>query len=110
MMLVGNVASIGPKGRTKRENMLKFGSSPLKAKLPAIMVGIGMIVALMVGFIGYVQISNLAERNLEARVTSLGIEGKASVEQFYAVLTRDMLDMSNEVTRASRFLSARFEI
>ena len=75
--------------------MLKLGSIPLKAKLPAIMVGIGMIVALMVGFIGYVQISNLAERILEARVTSLGIEGKASVEQFYAVLTRDMLDMSS---------------
>ncbi len=75
--------------------MLNFASIPLKAKLPAIIVGIGLLVAVMVGCIGYIQISNLAVKNLEARVTSLGKEGKRSVEGFYAVLQRDMTDMSS---------------
>lgn len=75
--------------------MLNFGYIPLKTKLPAIIVGIGLIVAVMVGFVGYIQISSLAARNLDARVTSLGKEGKGTIEGFYGELKRDMLDMSS---------------
>ncbi|OZA01899.1 MAG: hypothetical protein B7Y02_17150, partial [Rhodobacterales bacterium 17-64-5] len=48
----------------------------------------------MVGFIGYVEISRLAENGLTERVTSLTKDGKAAVEQYYQNIALSINDMS----------------
>lgn len=51
--------------------MPNVGLNPLKAKLPAVLVGISLLVAAVVGFQGYFEISSLAADNLDERMSSL---------------------------------------
>ena len=65
-----------PNGDANRENMPNVGLISLKAKLPAVHVGISLLVAAVVGFQGYYEISNLAADHLAERISTLAWTGK----------------------------------
>lgn len=83
--------------------MLNIGSIPLKAKLPAVVVGISLLVAAVVGLEGYLEISRLAARNLDENISSLARNGKLAVESFYNELDHDLSDMSHAPTTLAGF-------
>lgn len=83
--------------------MLKFGSIPLKTKLPAAFVGVGLLVAVMVGLIGYFQISIYAESGLTERVANLAKDGKASVESYYQRIDKEIDDISTSPNTVAGF-------
>ena len=83
--------------------MPNIGLIPLKAKLPAVLIGISLLVAAVVGFQGYFEISRLAADHLDERMSSLARTGKLAVEGFYKELDHDLTDMSLAPTTLAGF-------
>jgi methyl-accepting chemotaxis protein len=74
--------------------MLKFGAIPLKVKLPAILIGLSLLVATLVGCAGYQQLAIYAKDSLAKQITGLAKEGRNSVAGYYATLSLDISDMA----------------
>ena len=78
--------------------MSKFGSFPLKTKLPLMIGGIAFAVALVVGAVGYMDLAKLARKNVTARVEAILLERKSAVEQFYKASGTNLTAMSTNPT------------
>ena len=83
--------------------MLKFGSIPLKIRLPLVIVGAGLLMSAIVGSVGYYQLDNLAKMEMEASISSLLQSRRAAVENYYAEIGRNIQDMSSSPMTISGF-------
>lgn len=73
---------------------MNFGSIPLKTRLPIVIFGVGLLVALIVGSVAYIEISSLAQKDLQATISALLDSRKTAVERFYANIASNIADMS----------------
>ncbi len=74
--------------------MASFDSIPLKVRLPVVIVGAGLLMAILVGAIGYFQIQSLAKYDVNASVSALLQSRTTAVQNFYAEIGRNVQDMS----------------
>ena len=78
--------------------MLSFAAIPLKTRLPAMIVGIGLLMSAVVGTVGYVEVSHLATQDMDAAITATLHERREGIESYYAGLDRDVIDMASSAT------------
>lgn len=83
--------------------MINFGSIPLKTKLPAAIVGVGLLMSAVVGTVGYFELSSLATHDAEFAILSTLKARKSTVENYYAEVGRDLLDMAGSPVTLSGF-------
>ena len=81
--------------------MPRFDSLSLKIRLPMIISGVALTMALVVGFVGYKDIASIARRNMDAQMNAILVERKSAVEAFYTHVADNLTDMSNNPTTAA---------
>ena len=74
--------------------MANFGSFPLRVKLPAAMVGMSLVVALIVAAVGIRQMSSLATSQVEGTLIHDASSGARMVNDFYDDVTVELTDMA----------------
>ena len=75
--------------------MINFSSVPLNIRLPMAIVGTGLLMSILVGTIGYIQLDHLARLEVNSSITALLESRKAAVETFYTEIGRNVQDMSS---------------
>ena len=78
--------------------MSKFSSIPLKIKLPAVIVGISVLMSLVVGSVGYLKLNELARRHTIANLEAVLVSRKEFVQEVYADIAENLADLSSGPT------------
>jgi len=78
--------------------MFKFGSIPLKIRLPIVIVGIALLMSLIVGTVGYVKLVDLAQRNTTTTMEGVLASRKDAVQGLYKQIAQNLDDMASGQT------------
>ena len=82
---------------------MRFSTIPLTIKLPALIVGGGLIMSAIVGTVGYIKLDALASEDVASTVQSVLVERTTAVKNFYGGVDRDLREMADGPTALTAF-------